>query len=124
MKHLINWVEIPALDIERAKKFYSKILGGIHFTDYPMPGAEDKYALFPSEDSFNAGALVQSPNHKPCADGVVVYFDGGKDMDNILREVENAGGQIIMPKTFTGTDAGHVGMFIDSEGNKIGLQHP
>lgn len=98
MKHLINWVEIPALDIERAKRFYSKILGGISFTDYPMPDARYKYSLFPSEDSFNAGALVQSPDHTPSADGVVVYLDGEKDMDKILNEVKNAGGRLSCTK--------------------------
>ncbi len=121
MKHLINWVEIPAVEIARAKNFYKTILGGIEFQDMKMNGA--MYALFPVEDKFNCGALVQSEFHKPSADGVTVYFDGGKDMDNILKHIEKAGGQIIMPKTYTGKDAGFVGMFLDSEGNRIGLQH-
>lgn len=122
MKHLINWVEIPATDIKRAKKFYSTILGGVEFQNMDMEGT--KYALFPVEDKFNCGALVQGEYHKPSSEGVTVYLDGGKDMDNILKHIEKAGGQIIMPKTYTGKDAGHVGMFIDSEGNRISLQHP
>lgn len=121
MKHLINWVEIPTVDITRAKKFYKTILDGIEFQDMDMDGT--KYALFPVDDKFNCGALVQGEYHKPSADGIVVYFDGGKDMDNILNQVEKAGGQVIMTKTYTGKDAGYVGMFIDTEGNKIGLQH-
>lgn len=122
MKHLINWVEIPSLDINKSKKFYSDILNGVTFHDMEMEGS--KYALFPSEDKFNCGALVQSDYHKPSSDGVMVYLDGGKDMDIILNKVVKAGGQVIMPKTYTGADAGHVGMFIDVDGNKIGLQHP
>lgn len=121
MKHLINWVEIPVTDMQSAKEFYSTILSGIRFHDMDMNGT--KYALFPSEDSFNTGALVQGEFYKPSADGITVYFDGGNDMDNILQHVEKAGGEIIMPKTFTGKEAGYVGMFIDCEGNKIGLQH-
>lgn len=121
MKHLVNWVEIPATDIKRAKKFYSTILGGIQFHDMEAQGG--KYALFPADDKFNTGALVQSAYHKPSADGIAIYLDGGKDMDNILKHVEKAGGEVIMPKTNTGMEAGFVGMFIDSEGNKIGLQH-
>lgn len=121
MKHLINWVEIPAIDIARAKKFYATILGNIEFID--MNANDSKYALFPVDDKFNAGALVQGAYHKPSPDGIVIYFDGGKDMDNILKHVEKAGGQVIMPKTNTGMEAGFVGMFIDTEGNKIGLQH-
>lgn len=121
MKHLINWVEIPATDIMRAKKFYSAILGGVEFRDMEAQGA--KYALFPVHDKFNCGALVQGEYYKPSAEGIGIYLDGGKDMDNILKHVEKAGGEIIMPKTNTGMEAGFVGMFIDSEGNKIGLQH-
>jgi hypothetical protein len=121
MKHLINWVEIPTTDIKRAKKFYSIILGGIEFQDMDSQGT--KYALFPVEDRHNSGALVQGEYHKPASDGITIYLDGGKDMDNILKHVEKAGGEVIMPKTNTGMEAGYVGMFIDSEGNKIGLQH-
>jgi uncharacterized protein len=121
MKHLLNWVEIPTTDIKRAKKFYSTILGGIEFHD--MEHAGTKYALFPTEDRHNAGALVQGKYHRPSPDGVVIYLDGGKDMDNILKHVEKAGGEVIMPKTNTGMEAGFVGMFVDSEGNKVGLQH-
>ncbi len=121
MKHLINWVEIPSLNINQAKKFYNEILGGIKFHDMEMEGS--KYALFPSEDKFNCGALVQSDYHTPSADGVTIYLDGGKDMDIILNKVEKAGGKVIMAKTYTGSDAGHIGMFLDTDGNKIGLQH-
>lgn len=121
MKHLINWVEIPTADIDRAKKFYSAILGDIQFQDMEMNGTN--YAMFPSQDNFNTGALVKGAYYKPSPEGITVYLDGGKDMDSILKHVEKAGGEIIMPKTFTGKEAGYVGMFLDSEGNKIGLQH-
>ena len=80
-----------------------------------------KYALFPSRDKFNSGALVQGEYYKPPSDGITIYLDGGKNMNTILEHFEKAGGEIIMPKTYTGKEAGYVGMLIDSEGNKIGL---
>lgn len=121
MRHLINWVEIPAIDLKRAMTFYSTILGELKFYEMAMNGVQ--YALFPSDDKFNCGALAQGDYYKPSPDGVTIYLDGGKDMDNILKHVEEVGGKIIMSKTYTGKEAGYVGMFIDSEGNKIGLQH-
>ena len=121
MKHLLNWVEIPTTDIKRAKKFYNAILGGVEFRDMEFQGT--KYALFPTQDQHNSGALVQGEYYKPSSDGITIYLDGGKEMDNILKHVEKAGGEVIMPKTNTGMEAGFVEMFIDSEGNKIGLQH-
>ena len=121
MKHLINWVEIPTTDLQRASKFYRSILGGVEFHEMEMNGI--KYALFPSENKFNSGALVEGQYYRPSSDGVTIYLDGGKDMNSILEHVEKAGGEVIMPKTYTGKESGYVGMFIDSEGNKIGLQH-
>jgi len=121
MKHLINRLKIPVNDIEKAKKFYSTILGGIEFHDMNM--ANSNYALFPMDDKFNCGTFVQSEFHKPLSDGVTVYFDGGQDLNDIMKQVGKAGGQIIMSKTFTGKEAGFVGIFLDCEGNRIGLQH-
>ncbi|MCX7711102.1 MAG: VOC family protein [Clostridia bacterium] len=118
MKHLLNWVEIPVLDMERAKKFYSAILD-ISFQDMPL---EDMlYAFFPSEDQYNSGALVQSPFYKPCAEGVLIYLNGGEDLNIVLEKVNKAGGNVVMPKTLISDMAGYAGMFIDTEGNRIGV---
>lgn len=121
MKHLINWIEIPVTDMDRAVKFYQTIFGGIEFQNMDMGGM--KYAIFPTDDRFNAGALVQGEYYKPSADGITIYFDGGNDLSQVTARVANAGGQVIMEKTYMGPEAGNVGMFIDTEGNKIGLQH-
>lgn len=120
MKHLINWIEIPVTDMKRAIGFYFKILG-ITFNE--MEIGTIKYALFPTDDRFNCGALVQGEYYKPSADGVTIYLDGGNGLDNILSKVKTAGGNVIMEKTFLSAEAGNIGLFIDSEGNRIGLQN-
>lgn len=121
MQHLINWIEIPVLDMDRAVTFYDKAFGGMVFQK--MSIGEFDYAIFPSEDKYNCGALVKSEFSKPSADGVTIYFDGGDDLSQILHRAEEAGGQIIMEKTYLSDEAGYAGLFIDSEGNKIGLQN-
>jgi uncharacterized protein len=120
MDHLFNWIEIPVTDMGRAVKFYERILG-IELNCMTMGGTE--YALFPSKDRFNCGALAKGENHRPGPGGVVVYLDGGRDLDAILRKVGPAGGTVTVPKMFLSDEAGHIGMFMDSEGNHIGLQH-
>jgi uncharacterized protein len=120
MKHLINWIEIPVSDMKRAVAFYLKILG-VKFNEMELGPV--KYALFPSDDKFNCGALAQGDYYKPSPDGVVIYLDGGKDLNDILSRVNSAGGNVIMEKTFLSKEAGHIGLFIDSEGNRIGLQN-
>ena len=121
MKHLINWIEIPAVDLDRAIKFYDHAFDGVQFHKQNL--GEFEYAIFPTDDRFNAGALVKSEFGKPTQDGITVYLDGGNDLSRILNRIESAGGQVIMEKTFLSNEAGYIGLFVDSEGNKIGLQH-
>lgn len=119
MKHLLNWVEIPVVSLERAKAFYSTVL------DMPleeMQMGQLRYALFSVEDSFNNGALVQGPGYTPGNVGPVVYLNGGDDLSMILNKVEGAGGSIIMAKTHLSDMAGYIALFTDTEGNRIGVQ--
>ena len=122
-KQLFNWIEIPVANMERAKRFYSAILGDIRLTDYPMDEPGTKYSVFPGDSNYSGGALIESKYAQPSRDGVTVYLNGGEDMSNILDKVAAGGGIILMPKTNMGPDVGYIGLFIDSEGNKIGLQH-
>jgi len=121
MKHLSNWVEIPVKDIVRAKAFYETLLGE-KLQDMELGPVQ--YALFPVEDRFNCGALAKGEGYEPGAQGVTVYLDGGEDLEVRLSRVKKAGGTVIMPKTYLGKEAGHIGLFLDSEGNRIGLQSP
>src|SRR5882672_1917047 len=97
MKHLINRIEIPVENMERAIGFYSKILG-VTLTEMDM--ARNSYALFPAGDSHNTGALVKGKHYKPSSDGVVIYLDGGDDLNTILLKVKSAGGNIVLEKIF------------------------
>ncbi|OXM87824.1 VOC family protein [Paenibacillus rigui] len=120
MQRLFIWVEIPVSNMERAKTFYERIFK----IEMPiMAMGDSNYAFFPVQEVFNGGALVEGPNHKPAAVGVTVYLDGSPDLATILSRVNEAGGKVIMEKTYTGENAGYLGMFLDSEGNRIGLQH-
>ncbi len=122
MKHLSNWIEIPVKDMDRARSFYQKVIQ----EDFPpvMELAGTQYSLFPAEDRFNCGALARGENYSPSSQGVTVYLDGGDDLDEVLARVKKAGGTIVLPRTYLGKEAGHIGLFLDSEGNRIGLQGP
>lgn len=120
MKRLFIWVEIPVIDMDRAKSFYEQIFA-IDLQSMSM--GNEEYAFFPVEEEQNGGALVKGPNHKPSPEGVTIYLYGSPDLATILMRVPEAGGQVIMEKTYAGDHAGYLGMFIDSEGNRIGLQH-
>jgi uncharacterized protein len=120
MEHLINWVEIPVADMNRAVAFYGRILG-IEFHRMAIGAIE--YALFPAQDRFNCGALVRGANYRPGKEGPLIYLDGGRDLNQILKKVGPAGGTVRVEKMLLSDEAGYIGMFLDSEGNNIGLQH-
>lgn len=118
MDHLSNWIEIPVLEMARAKKFYSELLGvGLN----EMRMGENDYALIDVKDRFNSGCLVKGNGYVPSMQGVVVYLNGGDDLSAVLGRVGKAGGKVLLPKTFLSKEAGHIAYFVDTEGNKVGL---
>ncbi|MBS1584648.1 MAG: VOC family protein [Bacteroidetes bacterium] len=116
----LNWFEIPASDISRAKNFYENVFD-VQMDQQSMMGME--MAFFPGENGNGkvSGAVVQSDMHKPSGEGAVLYLNANPSMDTILSKVEAAGGTIVMPKTEISPEVGHMAFFTDTEGNKIGL---
>jgi len=118
--NILNWFEISVSDIARAKKFYETIFS-IKMEQQEMMGM--KMAFFPAENVNGkvSGALVQSQQHKPSAEGAVIYLNGNPDLNVALGKIESAGGKVVMPKTFIGDDIGNMAFFTDTEGNRVGL---
>ncbi|OAQ41706.1 lactoylglutathione lyase [Pedobacter psychrophilus] len=113
----LNWFEIPAIDIARAKNFYETIFETQLF-EMEMMGM--KMAVFPSQSPLVGGGLAQSPNHKPSTEGSIVYLNANPDLQIVLDKVIDAGGMLTMPKTNIG-DNGFMAFFIDTEGNSVGV---
>lgn len=112
------WFEIPVIEMERAKKFYETIFGFEMATEN-MQGS--LMAFFPMEGYSNSGALVKYEGAEPGDKGVLTYLYGGEDLSGVLDKVEAGGGKVIVPKTLVTEEIGYIGIFIDTEGNKVGL---
>lgn len=120
-KHAISWFEIPTQDLNRAQKFYEAIFQANFF---PLDLPNIKMRMFPLEDMKNiGGALVHTEGfHNPSStDGPLIYLNANPDVQIVLDRVEAAGGKIFVPKTEISPDYGFMGVFIDTEGNRIGL---
>ena len=124
MRNTMYWVEIPAKNFERAKKFYETIFGvDMHLV--PMP--RGKYAIFPLDmDGKGAGgAIVEGSGYEPASadKGPIIYLDREEALEIPLSKVEAAGGKVLLPKTKNGANGefGFIAHFIDSEGNRMGL---
>lgn len=120
-KNAISWFEIPSTDLDRAQKFYEALF---QITMMPWDFPNLKMRGFPMEDMNGVGgAVVDSGGfHKPSAtDGPLIYLNGNPDVQIILDRVEAAGGKVIVPKTHISDEIGHMGVFIDTEGNRIAV---
>ena len=117
----LNWFEIPATDIARAKKFYEKAFAikmdemgeMMGMKMYSFPGDPESGKVY--------GGLVQSNMHKPSTEGAVVYLNANPSIQAVIDRIEPAGGKVVMPKTQISPEIGYMAFFIDSEGNKIGV---
>ena len=113
----ISWFEIPAINFQEAVDFYSHI----YQLDLEQ-NVKGNYAMafFPTKSGIG-GAIVAGPGSTPSDTGPLLYLNAGKDLNLILNRIEEAGGRIVMTKTFISKEAGYFAIFIDSEGNKLAL---
>lgn len=120
-RNAVGWFEIPVVDMERAMRFYEAVFG--HKLERHTLGPLDM-AWFPRVEGGEgaAGALVRMPGaYTPSKDaGVLIYFTTPSgDVAEDLRRVEKAGGEVLMPKKMISPEYGHMGLALDSEGNRV-----
>ncbi|PTM10358.1 MAG: glyoxalase [Bacteroidetes bacterium] len=120
MKHnMVVWFEIPVSDMDRAKAFYEKVFkikinivdfGGLIMGWFPNRG----------EAHGATGTLIKQESYIPSKEGTLVYF-GCDDVQNELDRAITAGGKIYQKKTTISPEHGCMGVFIDTEGNRVAL---
>ena len=120
MANTIVWASIPAIDLERARAFYSAVLQA----EATSPPEMEGIVLLPGEDDAVSADISAGGDVKPSAEGVTVYLDGKDDPEGMLERVVAAGGTVLMPVTDMGPMVGSIGFFLDSEGNRIGVHKP
>ena len=117
---------IPADNVDRAKHFYSALLGW-KIEPVGTPGdmagiAEIQYhdisTGVASIGTMNTGGLYKRHMTEPILNFVIV-----EDIDTVQAKVEKLGGRITMPKQEI-AGVGLVVMIQDTEGNVIGLWKP
>lgn len=118
MRNLISIVEIPITDFSRAVNFYQTILG-ITIQEVDMDGLQ--MGVLPSDGEIVNVVLVKGKDYKPTSDGAVLYLNAGNDLQPMLEKVIKNGGLIILEKTQISPEMGFFALFMDTEGNKLGL---
>ena len=122
MKQVINWFEIPADDFDRAVTFYENVFA-TKLRRVVMNVGEDVITdgVFPYEPPAPSGSICKRPNLQPGPDGTLIYLDASPDISEVLARVWDNGGKVVLDKTLVTDDIGYIGVFIDSEGNRVGV---
>lgn len=119
----VVWFEIHVNDIKRARTFYETVFD-LKMEEMPLPenGDEMEMLFFPSDmeaKNSASGALVKMKGAEVGTGGTIVYFKSD-DANIEAKQIENAGGKIVVPKTALG-DYGFMVIFTDTEGNTVGI---
>jgi predicted enzyme related to lactoylglutathione lyase len=121
MSHAINWFELPTTDLERASRFYERLLS-IALKREHFAGTDMHMSVFPGDQQSVRGALIADGRRQPTADGAIVYLHA-PDLEACLARAEQAGGSVVMPRTDIG-EPGFIALVKDTEGNVVGLHAP
>ena len=117
MADQIVWCDIPVVDLDRAIRFYSAVLGQ-EVQKQEFPGMA--IGVLPHAGEEVSGCLHISATDKPSDHGPLVYFNAQGRLDAAVAAVVPHGGQVLQPKHQIGPYGFRV-LVLDSEGNRIAL---
>ena len=111
-KRNVVHVEIPAVNVETAGRFYQELFG---WKLQHVP--EMNYTMW--EDGSGSGGGFPEVSDESPAGQVLVYIDSD-DIEADLRNVEKLGGKVLLPKREIPSQ-GWMGIFRDPTGNVLAL---
>jgi hypothetical protein len=114
MKHRIVHFEIPADDVERAKKFYSELFGW----EFSAPPSFEHYWTFETGDPEQdpGGGLMARQ-----AEGQgIVHYIHVESVEEYVAKAEKLGAKVLYPRSPV-PGMGWFAQFLDTEGNCLAI---
>ncbi|MBW0297493.1 glyoxalase [Shewanella xiamenensis] len=114
------WGEIPVSDMDRAIAFYQQHFG----VEFKRDDMEDmQYATLVTEEEGAASiGLVKCSMSKPSMEGSTVYLHFSAQLQPLVDKLVAANVTMLLPVTpIKDGGCGYIALFVDSEGNKVGL---
>jgi predicted enzyme related to lactoylglutathione lyase len=108
------WFEIPADNLERARKFYGKLFG---WKINPFRGMPDFHHIDTGGADASPDGGMMSRKHP--GHGVTNYVNV-PSVTRFLAKVQKLGGKVCLPKTAV-PQMGYFAVFQDTENNTFGL---
>lgn len=67
------------------------------------------------------GSICKRPKLEPGHAGTLIYLNAAPDVAPVLARVKANRGKVVLDKTLLDDDIGYIGIFIDTEGNRVGV---
>jgi predicted enzyme related to lactoylglutathione lyase len=117
----IGWFEVPVQNMDRAIAFYEKAFD-CKLSKQEMGDLVMAWFPWDQEKLGAGGSLVLHKDFYKTSDfaGPLIYFSS-ENCEIELGRVEKAGGSVLINKKMIAPDIGYVGVFLDSEGNRIAV---
>ncbi len=109
----IEHFDVPAEDIQRAKKFYESLFG---WKIARAPGPVEYFSITTEEGD----GVVQGGMSQRQGDQKIANYVGVDDIDKYINSVRKYGGKVLTPKLEI-PGYGWLATFEDTEGNVMGL---
>lgn len=116
-----SWIELPALDVERAAAFYGAVLD-LPPAEVYDDGTRRVAILFHGGDGKPGVSLNQTANFMPSRHGTLMYLRVTAPLAGYLARVTAAGGKVLEAETAMGTTSFYA-IIEDTEGNGVALSY-
>ncbi len=123
MANVVVWADIPVLDMDRARRFYSHLLGAPvdlmqGMADVAVLGGPGEPDPMGVSADLAVGQSMPSTTH-----GATIYLSSLGDIDGMLKRAVEAGGTVLADKANMDM-IGWIAFIKDTEGNRIGIHQP
>ncbi len=117
MANQIVWCDIPVVNLDRAIKFYSAVLGA-EVKRQEFSGIA--VGILPHNDGEVGGCLVARDGETPSDEGIMVYLNANGRLDDAIASATANGGKVLQAKHPIGP-FGFRAIVLDCEGNRVAL---
>jgi uncharacterized protein len=117
MANQFVWCDIPVIDLDRAIRFYTAVLGG-KVEKMTVEGMT--FGLLPDAHAGVSGCLVTGNEARPSTDGPMIYLNCDNRLAIAIAAAGLNGGKVLQPRHSIGPH-GFRAIVLDSEGNRIAL---
>jgi len=113
VKGEITHIELPADDVERAKRFYAAVVGW----EFEEPEGFSGYHMFRTGEA-SGGAIARRGEMAPERLRIYITVDS---LEDACTAAAGAGGTVVEPPTDIGGGMGRFAVVRDTEGSEVGL---